>query len=216
MYDLIIFDFDGTLVDSLPGIVSVMEEVVAQYDLPKDITQKWQKLIGLPLIKQMEIVLPDFDEKFWLQMATRYREIYDAKFIEICPPFKDTIKTLEYLKNSDILITIASSKRRPIIEDVLKHYKIYDYFDTVLGVDDVKNHKPHPEPVEITLQKLKIDKKKALVVGDSTYDLEMAHNANVDSIGVTTGVHSYDQLQILSPKFVANNLDNIVDFINPK
>ena len=89
MYKLAIFDFDGTLVDSAPGIIDVMRQVVDEYELHEDILTKWRDLVGVPLGKQMEIIFPNHNEEFWLEVADRYRAIYDGKTIEICPLFPD-------------------------------------------------------------------------------------------------------------------------------
>jgi len=82
LYKLAIFDFDGTLVDSAPGIIDVMRDCVEEYKISDVIFKEWQMLIGVPLMRQMEIIFPDHTEEYWLEVATRYREIYDTKTIE--------------------------------------------------------------------------------------------------------------------------------------
>ncbi len=213
MYKLAIFDFDGTLVDSAPGIVTVMEQVAQEYNLPNSVVSDWKNLIGVPLIKQMQAVLPDKDENYWLEVANRYRAIYDKQTIEICPPFPFLENMLNSLAANNIKISIASSKRRHLIEEVLKHHNLLDYFCMVVGAQDVNNHKPHPESVHITLSQLSINHAQAVVIGDSTYDLEMANNANVDSIGVTTGIHSRNTLHSVKPRYIAENLNEVLDLI---
>ncbi len=213
MYKLAIFDFDGTLVDSAPGIVTVMEQVALEYNLPTQIVDDWKNLIGVPLVKQMQTVLPDKNEEYWTQVAERYRAIYDQQTIEICPPFPFLKDMLAKLTKNDIKISIASSKRRHLIEEVLAYHNLLDYFCLVIGAQDVNNHKPHPESVQITLSNLNINYQEAVVIGDSTYDLEMARNANVDSIGVTTGIHTRQILHTAGPRFVADNLNEVLDLI---
>ena len=75
------------LVDSAPGIIDVMREVCEEYRLSEQILDEWRVLIGVPLMRQMEIIFPDKSEEYWLEVATRYRAIYDVKTIEICPLF---------------------------------------------------------------------------------------------------------------------------------
>ncbi|HIA52054.1 MAG TPA: HAD family hydrolase [Candidatus Melainabacteria bacterium] len=209
MYKLAIFDFDGTLVDSAPGIIDVMRQVVVEYELHEDILTKWRDLVGVPLGKQMEIIFPNHSEEFWLEVADRYRAIYDGKTIEICPLFPDLITMLNSLRDAGIKISIASSKRRPLIEVVLEHHKLSQYFELVVGATDITHHKPHPESVHHTVKKLGLQHADTVVIGDSIYDLEMARNAGVDAIGVTTGIHSKEILITADPLYIVDSLDEV-------
>jgi phosphoglycolate phosphatase len=213
LYKLAIFDFDGTLVDSAPGIVDVMRDVIAEYKLPHMILDEWQNLVGVPLMRQMEIIFPDKSEEYWLEVATRYRAIYDTQAIEICPLFPFLIEMLESLKKEDIKITIASSKRRHLISTVLDHHKLSHFFALVVGAQDVANHKPHPESVLQTLEKLGLQAEDAVVIGDATYDLDMARNAGVDAIGVTTGIHTAEILKSSEPKYIVKGLHEVLPLI---
>ena len=213
MYKLAIFDFDGTLVDSAPGIVDVMRQVVDEYGFPTGILETWQNLVGVPLAKQMEIILPGADAEYHLEVADRYRAIYDVQAIEICPPFPALFTMLQVLRDEKVTVTIASSKRRHLIDAVLEHHQIDTYFSLVVGASDVTNHKPHPESVHHTVEKLRFAPRDVVVIGDSTYDLEMAHNAGVDSIGVTTGIHSHEILASTSPRHIVRNLEEVLPII---
>ncbi|MCC7528053.1 MAG: HAD family hydrolase [Candidatus Melainabacteria bacterium] len=213
MYKLAIFDFDGTLVDSAPGIIDVMRQVVEEYELHEDILTKWRDLVGVPLGKQMEIIFPNHNEEFWLEVADRYRAIYDGKTIEICPLFPDLMSMLNSLKDAGIKISIASSKRRPLIEVVLDHHKLASYFELVVGATDITHHKPHPESVHHTIKLLGVQHSDTVVIGDSIYDLDMARNAGVDAIGVTTGIHSRDILSTADPLYIVDSLDEVTPII---
>ena len=139
MYKLAIFDFDGTLVDSTPGIVDVMKIVIDEYKFEPKMLDEWSLLVGVPLPKQMEIILPDRDADFHLEVANRYRAIYDTMAVEICPPFADMMPMLETLQSEGVTITIATSKRRNLVEVVLDHHKITDMFKMVVGAQDVQS-----------------------------------------------------------------------------
>lgn len=213
MYKLAIFDFDGTLVDSAPGIIDVMRQVVGEYNFPQTVFDEWQHLVGVTLMKQMELIFPNHPEDFWLEVAQRYRALYDAKVIEVCPPFPGLVQMLDELKQAHIKTTIVSSKRRTLIEPVLEHHNIASYFQLVVGSQDVNNHKPHPEAVHHTVDKLAVSHDEAVVIGDSIYDLDMARNAGVDSIGVTTGVHTKEILAKAEPRYIVNRLDEVTPII---
>lgn len=213
MYKLAIFDFDGTLVDSAPGIVDVMRDVVIEYKLGDELLQQWSQLIGVPLLRQAEILFPDKSSGFHAELANRYRAIYDTKIIEICPLFPGLLKMLTRLHENNVLMTIASSKRRHLIDTVLEHYKLDKYFQLVVGAQDVENHKPHPESVLLTVRDLDIPLAQTVVIGDSSFDLDMARNAGVDAIGVTTGIHTRELLEKSQPRHIVTSLDEVTPLI---
>lgn len=213
MYKLAIFDFDGTLVDSTPGIVDVMKVVKDEYNFSNELLEEWALLVGVPLPRQMEIILPGHSPDFHLEVANRYRAIYDTMAIEICPPFSYMFEMLDKLKQAGVIVTIASSKRRNLVEVVLDHHEISHHFKMVIGAADVTHHKPHPESVHITLDQLKIDLSDAVVIGDSIFDLDMAKNAGVDAIGVTTGLHNKEMLAKSEPLHIVEGLHEVLPII---
>lgn len=213
MYKIAIFDFDGTLVDSAPGIVDVMHQVVDEYQLPAEVAEHWKTLIGIPLVDQVEIICPTRPRDWHQKVVERYREIYDANSIELCPPFPGLLNMLQTLNRIGIASTIATSKRREIVEPVLDHHKLMHFFHLILGQQDVTQHKPHPELVLNTLKHMTLNPHDAVVIGDSTYDLEMARNAGVDAIGVLTGVHNREQLETAKPTYIVENLEQATELI---
>jgi len=213
LYKLAIFDFDGTLVDSAPGIVDVMFQVAEYYDFPGSVVEHWKQLIGVPLNDQTEIILPGTGRIFQEEVADKYREFYNSRCIELCPPFPSLFHLLETLRNANITITIASSKKKTIIDPVLEHHNIQGYFSLVIGAEGVKHHKPHPEAVLNTLKHHKCSRDDAVVIGDSNFDLEMARNAGVDAIGVSTGVHGPEILRQATPISVVGSLTDALELI---
>lgn len=213
LYKLAIFDFDGTLVDSTPGIIDVMKVVVDEYKFEEEILEEWRHLVGVPLPKQMEIILPDRSPEFHFEVAERYRAIYDTMAVEICPPFPHMFPLLKNLKDAGVVVTIASSKRSNLVQVVIDHHELNDYFAMVVGAQEVTNHKPHPESVHITVEKLGIPHEHAIVIGDSIFDLDMAKNAGVDAIGVTTGVHTAEMLSRSEPTHIVTDLVEVEKII---
>ena len=213
MYKLAIFDFDGTLVDSAPGIVEITYQVQKFYGFHDQVVEEWKQLIGVPLNDQAKIILPGEKPDFHIEVADKYREFYNSQAVQLCPPFPALGLVLEQLRTRGIMVTIASSKRKLIIDPVLEHYRLEGYFNLVLGADCVSNHKPHPEPVLNTLEKLRCQPEDAVVIGDSSFDLEMANNAGVDSIGVTTGIHTREKLDSTKPTAVVDTLTEAMELI---
>lgn len=213
MYKLAIFDFDGTLVDSAPGIIDVMRDVVREYGLPEVILEEWRQLVGVPLERQMEVIFPDRDDSYRKEVTERYRALYDQQAIERCPLFPGLRSTLERLKNSGVRLSIVTSKRKHLVDKVIDHHGLGYYFSLILGAQEVANHKPHPEAVYLTLAHLAMTSDDAIVIGDSIYDLDMARNAGVASIGITTGIHSREILTTAEPKCIVNRLEDVLPVI---
>jgi HAD superfamily hydrolase (TIGR01549 family) len=213
VYEVVIFDFDGTLVDSIEGIIHVMQAVVEEFGFEQSVLEEWRQLIGVPLFTQMEIILPNGDQALHNEVIQRYRTIYDAGLLEATPLFPDALETLETLKQAGVKMGIVSSKRTIQVDRVLEHLNCRSFFDIVLGAQDVEHHKPHPQGVHVTLEKLSIDKKGAVVIGDSLYDLNMAHNAGVDAIAVATGVHTRETLSTANPRFMVDRLGAVLPII---
>ena len=213
MYKLAIFDFDGTLVDSAPGIVDVMRDVCVEYGFTDKTLDLWSHLIGIPLVRQIEILFPDHESRWHEEVAQRYRDIYDKRAIEICPPFAGLEEMLRTLRDAEILISIASSKRRHLIDTVLEYHSLTQYFSLVVGAEEVTKHNPDPEMVIYSTNKLGIPLAESIVIGDSSYDLDMARNAGVDAIGVTTGTHTREYLSKSEPKFIVSALPEVTPLI---
>jgi phosphoglycolate phosphatase len=190
-----------------------MQSVVEEFGFAKSVFEEWRHLIGVPLSTQMEIILPNGDQVLREQVIQRYRTIYDAGLIEATPLFPDALETLETLQKEGVKMAIVSSKRTIQVERVLEHLNCRSLFDVVLGAQDVEHHKPHPQGVHVTLERLSIEKKNAVVVGDSHYDLNMAHNAGVDAIAVTTGVHTRETLSTANPRFTVDRLSAILPIV---
>jgi phosphoglycolate phosphatase len=213
LYRLAIFDFDGTLVDSAPGIVEIMKLVIDELQLPADLLDKWRPLVGVPLPRQVETLFPGKDATYHEEIVKHYRTLYDGNNIQNCPLFPGITEVLEGLKNAEITISIASSKRRHLVLGVLDHHDLSKYFSLVIGAQEVTNHKPHPESVHITLSHLDVSAAEAIVIGDSFFDLEMARLAGVDAIGITTGVHTRETLIQAKPKHIVTSLEQVLPVI---
>ncbi|PWT95730.1 MAG: hypothetical protein C5B53_10995 [Candidatus Melainabacteria bacterium] len=213
MYKLAIFDFDGTLVDSAPGIIHVMKQVADEYRLSQEILEEWQHLVGVPLERQMEVIFPNHDDEFRKVVTKRYRSIYDKQAVEICPPFPGLWTTLDGLRASGVRASIVSSKRKHLVDLVINHHGLANYFSLVIGAQEVENHKPHPEAVHINLKHHSLKTEEVVVIGDSIYDLDMARNAGVVSIGVTTGIHGKDILKTAQPKWIVDRLEDVLPII---
>lgn len=212
-YKLAIFDFDGTMVDSLPAIEGLLAQVVKEYELPQALFDQWRQMIGLPLIDQLSVLLADRDEDFRKQVIQRLRVLTDEMSVHSWPLFPGLNSCLEAFAHGGVTMAIVSSKFKHQIVEVLEHHNLTHYFQLVIGDGDVTRHKPDPEAVEKTLAVLNCLKAETIMIGDSIYDVQMARRAQIASIGVSAGIHSAELLYEAGATIVVDALEKIVPIV---
>ncbi len=182
----ILFDFDGTLVHSIELLTEIFGEVLAKKGLSTPPLAVLLKLIGRPLVDIFREITPleNVDE-----LVVSFREIEskhnNSNEIELVG---ETRPTLEFLKSRNLQLGIVSTKRVAVVEKLARELEIWDFFEVVVGRDSIEKPKPDPEPIFFACEKLGIDSREILFVGDSLLDLEAAKNANAPFVGVLTGV----------------------------
>lgn len=191
---VIIFDFDGTLINSEPGILEAIRLTVAELDLPEQCIEAWREMIGIPLKAQLMTLLPLERETEVEKGIQLYREFYDQVGMKYSDPFTGIPEMIEFLLPRSPL-AIASSKRRESILKILHKLGWASYFDPILSPAEVIYPKPHPESIYRILEHQGRSAGEAVMIGDTTYDIEMAQQAGVKAWGVSWGVHSADQLR---------------------
>ncbi len=211
---LVILDFDGTIGDTRNLIVKTMRETVSALNLPQRTDEQFASKIGLPL-RQTFTDLIDMDDKTADLCVDTYRRI----FVENDKPgavttFPNVVETIEELKRRGLLITIASSRSKASVLDFLEKMGLEKHIEYVLGGDDVKQAKPNPEPVIKTLKENGISPNQAIVVGDTVFDILMAHNANVSAVGVTYGNGTRAELQNVKSDYIINDFSELLDIIS--
>ena len=191
----VIFDLDGTLVDSKEGIArtfnGALESVAAAMPLPPE---QVYAMIGLPLSHMFRATLPDAEEPLIEALIAHYRERYDIVEVPRTPPFPGVVATLAACRAAGITLTVATTKGQRVADAVVDAAGLRPFVKLVLGGDSVPNHKPAPDLVLRTLAELALAPHEALVVGDSSYDMLMAANAKVRAVGVTYGTQPAEAL----------------------
>lgn len=204
-YRAILFDLDGTLLDSVPVILNATERVFAEMQLPYDEVAV-RRSIGIPLVVQAVKWAGDRAEEF----RERYRPIYNAMQEEQVRLFPNTREMLQTVRREGFLTGIVTSKGARGTQRALDKAGISSLFDTVVTADDVVLYKPHPAPILKALENLALEPREALYVGDSFFDAEAAHAAGVDMAGVSWGVVSREELL---PKCSAGVFDTWDEFL---
>lgn len=201
MYKLIMLDLDGTLVDSLAGIVESFNATLAASGYPTQPDSLIVPMIGLPLATMFERFVPLDQHDLIPSFINTYRAIYAERAIPKAQLFPEVAETLRQLHVDGRLLTIASSKTRPVLQQVLKVCGVLDLFALIMGNDCVQRLKPDPEMLLLTLDQLGCTADEALMVGDSVHDIAMGKAAGVRTCAVTYGASSREELRLLEPEY---------------
>jgi phosphoglycolate phosphatase len=205
---LYIFDFDGTLVDSVDGIVAAMQAAIKDVSLPNRTHAQVSNIIGLGLAEALQSLFPDIDEGQADQMTVRYSHHFVSNHSGLVL-FEDVESVLQSLQAAGHVLAIATGKSRLGLNRVFKSSSLEQYFLYSRCADETKS-KPHPLMLNELIVESGIDVNDALMIGDSIYDIEMAVNAGIKSIGVSYGVHSSQQLTAAGAERVINSLKELL------
>ncbi|MEP4147776.1 MAG: HAD-IA family hydrolase [Halioglobus sp.] len=207
---MIIFDWDGTLCDSVAQIVRSVQAVALEMDLPVPSEAEAANIIGLSLHRAMEVLFPQVPPAELELMIKGYSSHYVAS--EEAPPdlFPGALETLLELKGRGFELAVATGKSRRGLNRVLRRLAMEDLFDATRCADETTS-KPDP----LMLRELMLERRTApeqvLMIGDTEYDLEMAVNAGVASVGVSFGVHSIERLAAHNPVAIVDSLPQLLD-----
>ncbi len=197
-YQLIIFDWDGTLMDSTAQIVNCMQLSIAEMKAEARSNASIVEIIGLSLEEAIEVLYPQASPAFIAEMATVYRDFYLFKDKTPSPLFTGVVDMLDELRQDGYDLAIATGKSRRGLDKGLNETGLYDYFPITRCADETRS-KPDPQMLSEILTDYNTDHTRALMIGDSEYDLQMANNAKIDGMAVSYGVHSLQRLMQQKP-----------------
>jgi len=203
-YDLIVFDWDGTLMDSTATIVKCLQMAANDLNLPVPTAENASYAIGLGLKDAMQIAMPGVDAKHYPNLAERYRHHYFNQDNELVL-FDGVKDMLTELSQSGYFLAVATGKSRVGLNRSLNASKLLALFDATRCADETFS-KPNPAMLFEITRELGQDMSRTAMIGDTTHDLLMASNAGADAIAVNYGAHSAENLQKLNPLFLAENV----------
>ena len=210
-YDLIVFDWDGTLMDSTQHIIDAMQMGIKQLDLPDLPDKTVSHIIGLGLNEAVFALYPDLDAETRQELGLRYQQNWLSNPDE-APLFDNAANLIKQLHQQDYFLGVATGKGRRGLDNVLKQTQLADFFHATRCVDECHS-KPHPDMLEQLMDYLGVTPDKTLMIGDTSHDLNMANNAKADCVAVTHGAHDIDTLQDCDPKFIAKNLHQVQQWL---
>lgn len=191
-YELLVFDWDGTLLDSAAAIVRSIQAACRDLDLAVPDDRQARHVIGLGLADAMRHAVPDLPAEKFPAMIDRYRFHYLAQDHELTL-FAGVPEMLARLQSAGHLLTVATGKSRLGLERALDHSGLRQYFVASRCADECHS-KPHPQMLEELMAELGIAPEATVMIGDTSHDLLMASNAGVAALAVTYGAHPHDHL----------------------
>ncbi len=196
-YDLIVFDWDGTVMDSTAVIAGSIQSACRDLGLPIPSDEAARHVIGMGLSQALQHAVPTAPPHLHEPLADRYRHYFLAQDQSI-PLFDGAEETVTELRNGGYLLAVATGKSRKGLDRVMDSSGMRGYFHASRTADETFS-KPHPAMLLELMDELAVSAERTLMIGDTTHDLQMAINAGVDAVGVTYGAHPEDQLRELNP-----------------
>lgn len=209
-FDLLILDLDGTLVDSQALLVGLVNDVLQSAGCPLADPAAVAVTIGLPLEEVFRRAAPWASGDMVDALCVTYRGHADRQeFVQQFRLYPDVAVTLTALHAAGLRLVVGTSKGRATTTDIVRHCGIADCIDDVIGGDSVSRGKPHPEMVHRAQALFGTQSQRTLMVGDTSFDIEMGKAAGVGTCAVTYGMHAAAALQQLQPDFVIDGFDQL-------
>lgn len=205
MIDTFLFDFDGTVADSIPGIMATLKKTREVMGVAYDLDYA-KSLIGTPLVK-MGVNLCGEDRA--AEFVDTYRMSYLDWGAEMIRYFDGMEDLLKDLNKAGLTCAVVTSKRRDSLDKNLDFLKGHDLFDLLVTKESTDFFKPHPAPVEYALTGLNAEAKRAVMIGDTHYDIECGRGAGVRTIGVTWGAEPEQELLKSRPDEIARTPEEL-------
>jgi phosphoglycolate phosphatase len=206
-FDLIAFDWDGTLFDSTALIVRCIQGACRDLALPVPSDTDAAYVIGLGLHDALRHAAPGLPAERYPELGQRYREHYWAHKDDLVL-FPGTLPMLQALKQRQHLLAVATGKNRRGLDDALAQAELHGVFDATRTADETAG-KPHPLMLQELMAELGVAPERTLMIGDTTHDLQLARNAGTASVGVSFGAHEPEAFEAFGPLAVVHSTDEL-------
>lgn len=210
-YELVVFDWDGTLLDSAGAIVKAIQAACRDLDLPVPADAQARHVIGLGLADAMRHAVPDLLPDNYQAMVDRYRYHY-LSGDHALTLFAGVPEMLARLQAAGHILAVATGKSRMGLERALDHSGLRPYFLASRCADECHS-KPHPQMLEELMAEFGTKPASTVMIGDTSHDLLMARNAGVDALAVTYGAHPHDHLLDHAPLACLHEVGELDDWL---
>lgn len=211
-YKCIIFDWDGTLMNSEARIVDSIQACARAVGYPVLSYDESKEIIGLSIHKAVEALYPQVDEATMTEMAVAYTQHFTDDSTVSMQPYPFVEELLSSIKASGAMAAIATGKSRKGLDTVLSEMPFAHYFDMTRTPVESES-KPSPLMLQQILDNFGIAANEALMVGDTEFDMEMAQNINMDKVALSHGVHELERLKMFNPVVCCDDLTELKDWL---
>lgn len=208
-YSAILFDLDGTLLDTNELIIGTFLHVLGEKFPGKYDRESVLPFLGPPLVESFQTVDPTLTQS----LIEAYRSWNIQMHDQMAVPFDGVVETLYKLKEQGYKLAIVSTKRREMIERGINLMKCGNFFDTIVGLEDVQHTKPDPEPIQLALQRLGIAKEHALMIGDNFHDIVGGQRAGVDTAAVAWSIKGEEYLSTFFPTYMIHHISELLPIV---
>lgn len=210
--DLIIFDLDGTIMNSIPDLTNAINCVADQYSFSVYSEDKVGELVGGGVVELVEKAFNTSKNDInFSNYYDLFMEHYGKNHSNCSHLFDGVIEVLEHFETKKL--AILSNKLQMFTEQMAKDYDIYRYFDIILGATDGMAKKPSSEPIDFIVKRLGGDRKTTIMVGDSEPDIQTAKNSGIRSVAVTYGYRTKEQLSAFEPDRIIDKITDLITII---
>lgn len=215
MKRLVIFDLDGTLLNTIADLAASTNQALRHFNYPEHPTEAYRFFVGNGINKLFERALPEGErtEQNVLRIRSRFIPYYDQHDTDFSTPYPGIPEILEALQNRGIKLAVASNKYQSATERLITHYFPTLRFEAVLGQREGIPVKPDPTIVNDILQATGIAREEVLYVGDSGVDMQTALHAGVDAVGVAWGFRPHTELEPFHPQAIIDNAEDLLRFV---
>ena len=210
-FDLIVFDWDGTLFDSTALIARSIQAACADLGTVVPSDRDASYVIGLGLAEALQHAAPQLPRERYRELAERYRHHYLARQSDVVL-FDGTLEMLRSLRERNHLLGVATGKTRRGLDDVLRTVDLKGLFHATRTADETAS-KPHPRMLLELMEEFSVAPERTLMIGDTTHDLQLAANAGVASIGVSYGAHEHAAFDAFDTAHVAHSTAELRDWL---
>lgn len=212
-YDVILFDLDGTLTDSSPGIINSIIYALDKYGINVEDTGILRKFLGPPLHESFKEYFGFNDEKA-MEAVKYYREYFSIKGLLENEVYDGIPELLKNLSENGKRLIVATSKPQEFTDRIMQHFDLEKYFEFVAGSNMDGTRSKKADVIEYALNKCKItDKTKVVMVGDRKHDIIGAKAVGIDSIGVEYGYGNYDELKSAGATHIAKTVSDLKSIV---
>ena len=207
-FNLLVFDWDGTLMDSEASIVTCMQGAITDLECEPRSNDEIKNIIGLGLREAIDTLYPGTDDSFLKAMVDRYRYHFLGGGGDHSALFPGAEQTIKELSEAGYLLAVATGKGRSGLDMVLERTGLGQYFHATRCADEAFS-KPHPQMLEEVMDELGAEPAETLMIGDTEYDMQMASNARTHALAVSYGVHEKERLMQHGPLHCLDAIDEL-------